>query len=53
MRHFSASYGLFGVFTLAGYLLMYLALRSLRISKTALATLFMSSTTRSMKGYLL
>jgi hypothetical protein len=24
----SASYGLFGVFTLAGYLLMYLALRS-------------------------
>ncbi len=25
----------------------------LRISKTALATLFMSSTTRSMKGYLL
>ena len=53
MRHFSASYGLFGVFTLDSYLFMYLALHTLRISKTALAALFMSSTTRSMKGYLL
>jgi hypothetical protein len=48
-----ASYGLFGY---PGWLPTYVlgvAPIFLRISKTALITLFMSSTTRSMKGYLL